>query len=115
MAHHDDSPSFLARLGLAFRLLGNAEAAAKASRALQEQPAPAPLPAPVAPAAPAAAVATPAPAPKPETDHSAGLLLLGLLQRQTHPMFVAEMGFAHTSPNLRIQTARACSCAEPAS
>ncbi len=79
MAHHDDSPSFLARLGLAFRLLGNAEAAAKASRALQEQPAPAaqPAPAPV-PAAPAA----PSRAEKPETDPTAGLLLLGLLQRE---------------------------------
>lgn len=78
MAHHDDSPSFLARLGLAFRLLGNAEAAAKASRALQEQPAPAARPAPAAPVSPAA----PVPAPKPEADPSAGLLLLGLLQRE---------------------------------
>ncbi len=79
MANHDDSPSFLARLGLAFRLLGNAEAAAKAARALQEQAAPAPQPAPgPAPAAPVA----PAPAARQETDPSAGLLLLGLLQRE---------------------------------
>ncbi len=77
MANHDDLPSFLSRLGLAFRLLGNAEAAAKASRALQEQPAPAVLPVPTAPAAQA-----PVPAPKPEADPSTGLLLLGLLQRE---------------------------------
>jgi hypothetical protein len=74
MSTASESPSFLARVGLAFRLLGNAELAGKAARALVSEE----------PAKPAAA-----PVPKsvektlpPERVHASGLALLGLLQRE---------------------------------
>jgi hypothetical protein len=59
------APSFFARLGLAFRVLGNAPLAARVA-ALEK---------PVAPPAPA-------PAPAPEQVHASGLAVLGLLQRE---------------------------------
>ena len=59
------SPSFFARLGLAFRVLGNADLAQKL--VALETPAAAPQP-----AAP----------PAPEQTHAAGLAVLGLLQRE---------------------------------
>lgn len=58
------APSFFARLGLAFRVLGNAELAGKVIAA--EQP---------------VAVEKPV-APAPEKLHASGLALLGLLQRE---------------------------------
>src|SRR5687768_3021552 len=57
-------PSFFARLGLAFRVLGNAVLAAKVAEL-------------EAPAAPDTAVEPP-----PEKSHAAGLSVLGLLQRE---------------------------------
>ncbi|MES2697126.1 MAG: DUF2760 domain-containing protein [Verrucomicrobiota bacterium] len=64
MSSSPSAPSFFARLGLAFRVLGNASLAAKVvaleAPALVEKPT----------------------APTPEKTHAAGLALLGLLQRE---------------------------------
>lgn len=83
MANTSDTPSFLARLGLAFRLLGNAEAAGKAQRALEGAVS---TPVAATPAAPVvtapAPVVAPVPAKPAEPDVSSGLLVLGLLQRE---------------------------------
>lgn len=71
MAETSDKPSFLARLGLAFRVLGNAELA---SRVL--------APSPVL-AAPAPKPESPAPAPQLRVrDEGDALLFLSLLQRE---------------------------------
>jgi hypothetical protein len=59
------APSFFARLGLAFRVLGNAPLAARVA-ALEQPAAPPP----------------PAPAPASEQVHASGLAVLGLLQRE---------------------------------
>lgn len=61
------APSFFARIGLAFRVLGNASLAAQV--ASLETAAAAPKPAPAAP-------------PPPEKTHAAGLAVLALLQRE---------------------------------
>ena len=81
MATPSDTPSFFARLGLAFRLVGNAELAAKAARSLlaEEAPASTPVALPVSTVIAAPAVLVPA---TPVVDHSAGLQVLGLLQRE---------------------------------
>jgi len=74
MSTASDSPSFLARVGLAFRLIGNVELAGKAVKALEpvvaEKPVQAPAQKPVEKALP------------PERVHASGLALLGLLQRE---------------------------------
>ncbi len=62
MSSSPSAPSFLARLGLAFRVLGDAALAQKLVAA--EAPAPA------------------APPPAPEKTHASGLAVLGLLQRE---------------------------------
>jgi hypothetical protein len=63
----NSEPSFFARLGLAFRVLGNASLAAKVAAA----EAPVAIAKPIAPAAAS-----------PEKTHASGLAVLGLLQRE---------------------------------
>lgn len=83
MATTSDTPSFFSRLSLAFRILGSAKDAGLAAKALsapETAAAPEKTSAPVAPAPVVAPVAVPA-APA-EPDVRAGLLVLGLLQRE---------------------------------
>jgi len=74
MSTASESPSFLARVGLAFRLIGNAELAGKAAKALVSE-----APAKPAPALAQKPVETALP---PERVQASGLALLGLFQRE---------------------------------